>query len=117
MLKILLCFSIVIVMTSSLILMNILIMKNFTFSTEKNSPFECGFNNFKSSRLPFSVNFFIISIIFLIFDVEITLIMPLIPSFNFINLYTWFNSISCLFFILILGMFIEWKDNSLNWVY
>nr|ALG35818.1 NADH dehydrogenase subunit 3 [Parevania sp. SJW-2015] len=117
MLKILLSLLIMIVVTLSLIFMNILIMKNFIFSTEKNSPFECGFNNFKSSRLPFSVNFFIISIIFLIFDVEITLIMPLIPSFNFINLSSWFYSISFLFFILILGTIIEWKDNSLNWIY
>merc|ERR1712002_395225 len=54
----------------------------FTFKSgwdkEKGSPFECGFDPAGISRLPFCIKFFLVSIIFLVFDVEVTLILPML---------------------------------------
>nr|QLY90350.1 NADH dehydrogenase subunit 3 [Hydropsyche angustipennis] len=82
---------------------------------EKYSPFECGFDPKTSSRLPFSLQFFIITMIFLIFDVEISIILPLIISIKLINKYIWFNSIILIMIILIMGIFYEWNQSLLNW--
>jgi NADH-ubiquinone oxidoreductase chain 3 len=60
-----------------LIFINSLISKKIIQEREKPSPFECGFDPRSSARLPFSLRFYLIAVIFLIFDVEITLIMPL----------------------------------------
>nr|YP_010644148.1 NADH dehydrogenase subunit 3 [Potamopyrgus estuarinus]YP_010644161.1 NADH dehydrogenase subunit 3 [Potamopyrgus antipodarum]WMX20492.1 NADH dehydrogenase subunit 3 [Potamopyrgus kaitunuparaoa]ADB93379.1 NADH dehydrogenase subunit 3 [Potamopyrgus estuarinus]ADB93392.1 NADH dehydrogenase subunit 3 [Potamopyrgus antipodarum]ADB93470.1 NADH dehydrogenase subunit 3 [Potamopyrgus antipodarum]AVY52128.1 NADH dehydrogenase subunit 3 [Potamopyrgus antipodarum] len=82
---------------------------------EKNSPFECGFDPIKSARLPFSLRFFLLAIIFLIFDVEIVLLFPVLVSmFGSFSLKI---LIGCSIFlvILIVGLFHEWNEGSLDW--
>nr|YP_008239026.1 NADH dehydrogenase subunit 3 [Elophila interruptalis]AGO90255.1 NADH dehydrogenase subunit 3 [Elophila interruptalis] len=82
---------------------------------EKSSPFECGFDPLSSARIPFSLHFFLITVIFLIFDVEIALIFPIINLFKLTNFFIW--TMTNLFFILILllGLYYEWNQNMLNW--
>nr|YP_009501976.1 NADH dehydrogenase subunit 3 [Russelliana solanicola]AWU49057.1 NADH dehydrogenase subunit 3 [Russelliana solanicola] len=83
---------------------------------DKTSPFECGFDPFKKPRLPFSIQFFCISLMFLIFDIEMTLILP-IPLLKFqINLINWTVSSSILITLLMLGLILEWKEGSMNWM-
>nr|DBA43500.1 TPA_asm: ND3 [Bombus convexus] len=87
--------------------------KNF----EKNLPFECGFNPLTKPNLPFSLPFYMISLMFLIFDVEIILLIPMIMYIKFSNSLIMFNIL--IFFItsLILTLMIEWTMNYLNWMY
>nr|YP_007475328.1 NADH dehydrogenase subunit 3 [Neotrypaea japonica]YP_009353722.1 NADH dehydrogenase subunit 3 [Neotrypaea harmandi]AGE00860.1 NADH dehydrogenase subunit 3 [Neotrypaea japonica]URF19374.1 NADH dehydrogenase subunit 3 [Neotrypaea japonica]URF19387.1 NADH dehydrogenase subunit 3 [Neotrypaea japonica]URF19400.1 NADH dehydrogenase subunit 3 [Neotrypaea japonica]URF19413.1 NADH dehydrogenase subunit 3 [Neotrypaea japonica] len=89
--------------------------KKTIMDREKNSPYECGFDPKGSGRLPFSLRFFLIAVIFLIFDVEITLLMPLVCVVNMVDLYSW--CLSGLFFLLILllGLYYEWKEGALEW--
>nr|YP_009925544.1 NADH dehydrogenase subunit 3 [Paratectonatica tigrina]QNH82265.1 NADH dehydrogenase subunit 3 [Paratectonatica tigrina]UBI44067.1 NADH dehydrogenase subunit 3 [Paratectonatica tigrina] len=82
---------------------------------EKNSPFECGFDPIKSARLPFSLRFFLLAIIFLIFDVEIVLLFPVLVSMSMSFSY---NMLICSFIflvILLIGLFHEWNEGSLDW--
>jgi NADH-ubiquinone oxidoreductase chain 3 len=83
-----------------LIFLNSLISKKTHLDREKQSPFECGFDPKTSARIPFSLRFYLIAVIFLIFDVEIALILPL----PILIKESHFLPILCLtlFFILIL---------------
>nr|WKU84111.1 NADH dehydrogenase subunit 3 [Rhinoprosopa nasuta] len=108
--------SLILMTLSSLMMMLATILSKKSFSDrEKSSPFECGFDPMSSSRLPFSLKFFLITIIFLIFDVEIALILPMILILKFSNLIYW--SITSIIFILILliGLYHEWNQGMLNW--
>lgn len=89
---------------------------NALIDREKNSPFECGFDPLKSARLPYSIRFFLLAIIFLIFDIEIVLLFPLLVSVSIIFRYK--RILGCFWFliILIIGLFYEWRDGSLDWV-
>nr|AYQ19125.1 NADH dehydrogenase subunit 3 [Erotylinae sp. 4 ACP-2013] len=106
-------YCIVILLT---IIVNLISKKTFS-DREKSSPFECGFDPKNSARLPFSLQFFLIAIIFLIFDVEITLLLPMIISFKMSNSMTY--SFTLIFFIsvLLLGLYHEWKQGALDWMY
>ncbi|YP_006576371.1 NADH dehydrogenase subunit 3 (mitochondrion) [Frankliniella occidentalis] len=99
----------------------ILIMIMSTFSKksknwrEKMIPFECGFNFFNSAQMPFSIRFFLIAILFIIFDVEIALILPLLTTFFSTSLKMWIFSSFALMLIILMGTLIEWKENSFEW--
>lgn len=99
-----------------LIILNYLISKKKINNREKNSSFECGFDPISSPRLPFSIQFYIIRIIFLIFDIEIIIFFPIIPSFLYSSIYKLILSILIFIIILLIGLYIEWKDGALKWL-
>nr|ACA62560.1 NADH dehydrogenase subunit 3 [Drosophila soonae] len=107
--------SIIMMISFFVMILASILSKKTLVDREKSSPFECGFDPKSSSRLPFSLRFFLITIIFLIFDVEIALILPMIIIFKFSNLLIW--SITSIIFILILliGLYHEWNQGMLNW--
>nr|ADO60503.1 NADH dehydrogenase subunit 3 [Eulichas sp. BMNH 840452] len=101
---------------TNLVMMIANLISKKTFSDrEKSSPFECGFDPKSSARLPFSIQFFLIAVIFLIFDVEITLLIPMIFTMKISNIINF--SIIILFFLMILlaGLYHEWNQGALNW--
>uniref|UniRef100_A0AAU7YU87 NADH-ubiquinone oxidoreductase chain 3 n=1 Tax=Leimacomys buettneri TaxID=3151849 RepID=A0AAU7YU87_9RODE len=83
--------------------------------TEKANPYECGFDPMDSARLPFSMKFFLVAITFLLFDLEIALLLPLpwaIQSTNIINMLI---LASTLVTVLSLGLAYEWTQKGLEW--
>nr|YP_010446952.1 NADH dehydrogenase subunit 3 [Chyliza bambusae]UTM10317.1 NADH dehydrogenase subunit 3 [Chyliza bambusae] len=106
-----------IIMTITIVVMTLAsILSKKTFADrEKNSPFECGFDPKSSSRLPFSLQFFLITIIFLIFDVEIALILPMIMIIKISNLLIWTTTATIFIIILLIGLYHEWNQGMLNW--
>nr|UOR16939.1 NADH dehydrogenase subunit 3 [Aplomya sp.] len=111
-----LIISLIIMLISMLVMfLASIISKKSLIDREKTSPFECGFDPMSSSRLPFSLRFFLITIIFLIFDVEIALILPIVLILKFSNLMMWSITSIIFIMILLLGLYHEWNQGMLNW--
>nr|YP_009328237.1 NADH dehydrogenase subunit 3 [Mystus vittatus]APD28205.1 NADH dehydrogenase subunit 3 [Mystus vittatus] len=82
---------------------------------EKLSPYECGFDPLGSARLPFSLRFFLIAILFLLFDLEIALLLPLpwgnqLPDPSYTLLWA-----ATVLILLTLGLIYEWVQGGLEW--
>nr|YP_010411410.1 NADH dehydrogenase subunit 3 [Agrilus sichuanus]URN73056.1 NADH dehydrogenase subunit 3 [Agrilus sichuanus] len=108
--------SAVILSVSSLIMTLTSLLSKKTFSDrEKNSPFECGFDPKTSGRTPFSLHFFLIAVIFLIFDVEITLLLPIIISLKIMNIAQFMSLALFFIIILLIGLYHEWNQGALTW--
>nr|AKF02249.1 NADH dehydrogenase subunit 3 [Oxya hyla intricata] len=92
-----------------------MLSKKLINDREKSSPFECGFDPKSSARMPFSLRFFLIAVIFLIFDVEIALILPIVIILKTSNISVWM--LSTMFFIIVLlgGLYYEWYQGALKW--
>nr|QTZ18961.1 NADH dehydrogenase subunit 3 [Azana sp. WQY005] len=115
MLLMLLMSMIIMIISMLMMLISSIISKKSFSDREKMSPFECGFDPKSSSRLPFSLQFFLITIIFLIFDVEIVLLLPVIIVMKFSMMYTWMMTTIFFLMILLIGLYHEWKMGALNW--
>nr|AWG47159.1 NADH dehydrogenase subunit 3 [Anomaloglossus surinamensis] len=86
-----------------------------TPDSEKLSPYECGFDPLGSARLPYSMRFFLIAILFLLFDLEIALLLPTPWAIQFsFPLTTIFWSLIILL-LLTLGFIYEWAQGGLEW--
>nr|YP_011004708.1 NADH dehydrogenase subunit 3 [Podonevadne trigona]WPT28348.1 NADH dehydrogenase subunit 3 [Podonevadne trigona] len=96
-------------------ILSLILAKKTIFSREKSSPFECGFDPNSNSRLPFSLRFFLITVIFLIFDVEIIFLLPFVFSFPVVDVTTWFITGSIFLLVLLFGLLYEWKAGALEW--
>jgi NADH-ubiquinone oxidoreductase chain 3 len=81
---------------------------------EKLSPFECGFDPNGTSRLPFSLRFYLVALIFLIFDVEIVLILPVVPLFGVVEIRVWSGVFGRFVLILLGGLYYEWVQGALR---
>nr|UWI71999.1 NADH dehydrogenase subunit 3 [Neuroctenus yunnanensis] len=102
----------------SIMLMMVCFMVSKTSQSdrEKSSPFECGFDPMSSPRKPFSVHFFLIGILFLVFDVEIAIILPLIILTKIGPMWNWSFIMLSFLIILIAGLYHEWNNGALKWM-
>nr|YP_009093897.1 NADH dehydrogenase subunit 3 [Rasbora trilineata]AIT59260.1 NADH dehydrogenase subunit 3 [Rasbora trilineata] len=83
--------------------------------TEKLSPYECGFDPLGSARLPFSLQFFLVAILFLLFDLEIALLLPLPWGDQLCNPAETLFWATTILILLTIGLIYEWAQGGLEW--
>ena len=112
-------FSIILFLLIALVVSFAFIFVNFLFSPknpdpEKLSAYECGFEPFSDSRMEFDVRFYLVAILFIIFDLEIAFLFPWAISLGKIGLLG-FISMMIFLIILTVGFIYEWKKGALDW--
>jgi NADH-quinone oxidoreductase subunit A len=81
---------------------------------EKLSAYECGFNAFDDARMKFDVRFYLVAILFIIFDLEVTFLFPWAVAFDQIGVFG-FWSMMLFLAVLTIGFIYEWKKGALEW--
>nr|YP_009227907.1 NADH dehydrogenase subunit 3 [Chelonibia testudinaria]AII19554.1 NADH dehydrogenase subunit 3 [Chelonibia testudinaria] len=109
-------FIISFIISSALIVVSTLFSKKTILDREKASPFECGFDPKNTSRIPFSIRFFLIAIVFLIFDIEISILLPLGLISNSAPPLIWISVGSSFLLAVTAGLYYEWKEKTLDWI-
>ena len=80
----------------------------------KSSAYECGFENFSDARMQFDIRFYLVAILFIIFDLEIAFLFPWAVALDDLG-SSCLVAISIFLVILIIGFIYEWKKGALNW--
>nr|AOY39896.1 NADH dehydrogenase subunit 3 [Scolytinae sp. BMNH 1039905] len=101
--------------TTLMVLLLNLTAKKAISDREKASPFECGFDPKNNARMPFSVHFFLIAIIFIIFDIELTLLLPLVLISKMSSPLTILLCSTTFIMTILYGLLHEMKQGSLDW--
>jgi NADH-quinone oxidoreductase subunit A len=81
---------------------------------EKLSAYECGFNAFDDARMKFDVRFYLVAILFIIFDLEVSFLFPWATAFGQLGVYG-FWSMMMFLAVLTIGFIYEWKKGALEW--
>ncbi len=81
---------------------------------EKNSPYECGFEAFEDTRMKFDVRYYLVAILFIIFDLEIAFLFPWAVVLQEIGLFG-FLAMMLFLGVLVVGFIYEWKKGALEW--
>src|ERR1700691_3050230 len=81
---------------------------------EKLSAYECGFNAFDDARMKFDVRFYLVAILFIIFDLEVTFLFPWAATFSQVGVYG-FWAMMLFLAVLTIGFIYEWKKGALEW--
>ena len=76
--------------------------------------YECGFMSYSESKIIFDIQFFIVALLFIIFDLEIIFLLPWAISISTLGVLGYFSMIFFIF-LLIIGFIFEWKKGALNW--
>nr|YP_010258770.1 NADH dehydrogenase subunit 3 [Manis pentadactyla pentadactyla]UIX23011.1 NADH dehydrogenase subunit 3 [Manis pentadactyla pentadactyla] len=102
-------------MLASLLMLIAFWLPQLNTYSEKITPYECGFDPVGSARLPFSMKFFLIAITFLLFDLEIALLLPLPWASQTNNLSTMLTVALALISLLAISLAYEWTQKGLEW--
>ncbi len=87
---------------------------NDELQAEKRYAYECGYNSFSDAREAFEIKFYLVAILFLVFDLEVSFLMPLATSLGGLNVSA-FLSVTFFIIILTVGFIYEWKKGGLDW--
>jgi len=82
--------------------------------SEKLSPYECGFEAFEDTRMKFDVRYYLVAILFIIFDLEIAFLFPWAVSLDLIGTFG-LVSMGIFLLVLVVGFIYEWKKGALEW--
>ncbi|MGV3581682.1 MAG: NADH-quinone oxidoreductase subunit A [Methylophilus sp.] len=82
--------------------------------SEKNSPYECGFEAFEDARMKFDVRYYLVAILFILFDLEIAFLFPWAVVIQEIGL-AGFLAMMVFLFVLVVGFVYEWMKGALEW--
>ena len=82
--------------------------------SDKLSPYECGFGAFEDTRMKFDVRYYLVAILFIIFDLEIAFLFPWAVSLDQVGLFG-LISMGIFLFVLVIGFIYEWKKGALEW--
>jgi NADH:ubiquinone oxidoreductase subunit 3 (subunit A) len=110
-------FSILLVLSISLALVLVLVPLVFApqkINEQKLSVYECGFDPFESARIKFDIQFYILAILFIVFDIELIYLLPWVLLVNQLGFFA-FNTVIIFLIIIILGFYYEWIKNALDW--
>jgi NADH-quinone oxidoreductase subunit A len=95
-------------------LLNLSFYPNATFDSEKYSPYECGFSPFKTERSQFDIKFYLVALLFLVFDVELMFLLPYCLTYYYLG-FTGYVIFIIFFSILLVGFLVEWATGMLIW--
>lgn len=84
-------------------------------NAEKQSPYECGFEPFTDSRMKFDVRYYLVAIIFIMFDLETAFLFPWAVSLHSIGLFGFISMLIFLAIVMVVGYIYEWKKGALEW--
>lgn len=97
----------------------LLVGVSFLFATKKSDPekisaYECGFDPFDDARSRFDIQFYLVAILFIIFDLEVTFLFPWALSLNQVGFFG-FSTMMVFLLILTIGFIYEWRKGALDW--
>ena len=97
----------------------VLLLLGFTFGrgrkdTDKLSPYECGFEAFEDSRMRFDVRYYLVAILFIIFDLEIAFLFPWAVSLDRVGVFG-LVAMGIFLAVLVVGFIYEWRKGALEW--
>lgn len=112
-------FNILLLLTIAILLAIVLVLLSYFISVkkedpEKLSPYECGFDPFDDARNNFDIRFYLVAILFIVFDIEVTFLFPwtlTVHSLPFIGIVSMFSFL----IILTIGFVYEWRKGGLEW--
>lgn len=90
------------------------VMGHARADTEKNSPYECGFEAFEDARMKFDVRYYLVAILFIIFDLEIAFLFPWAVALDGIGM-AGFWAMMIFLGVLVIGFIYEWRKGALEW--
>ncbi|WP_338521913.1 NADH-quinone oxidoreductase subunit A [Candidatus Legionella polyplacis] len=105
----------IIVLSISLIIVGFgLLVNTFVENKEKSLSYECGFDTYSHAHDPFDIKFYLVSILFVLFDIETVFIFPWVVVFRKLN-YIGIYGMILFLVLLVIGFIYEWRSGALDW--